>query len=106
MGNVRNFYEALAKNEAMKKKAEALNAKHKGKKPGAAEVFAEIAAFAKTEGYNFTVDELKAYFKELPDEALENVAGGRMGGGACSCTLGGFGQSCDCMYMGVGGGDL
>jgi hypothetical protein len=114
MENVKKFYEALAKDEAMKSRANALNAKYKGKKPSAAEVLAETAAFAKTEGYEFTADELKAYLSELSDESLENVAGGRAGGGetgfgtaefgGCGCVCAGFVQDCSCMGAGFGTG--
>ena len=55
-----------------------------------------IAEFAKTKGFNFSVDELVTYMEtkvegitdkldnnELSEEQLENIVGGSSGGGIC-----------------------
>ena len=50
----------------------------------------ELVALAKAEGVDLTRDEAEAYMAELSDfelddKALRKAAGGRPGGGGCSC---------------------
>ena len=108
---IKKFYEALSTDEAMRERAKTLSEKPTSDE---AEAMERIIAFAKTEGYSFTVEDLRAFFtssraKELSDEELENVAGGAckdtatcacfVGGGGtlsgvtCSCFLGGYGEN-------------
>jgi predicted ribosomally synthesized peptide with nif11-like leader len=94
MEKVKEFYKALSSDAAMKERAKALL--DKGRPADEAEAAAALIAFAKSEGYDFTADELKAYAsagaKELSDEELENVAGG------------GCGDTKECFCFGAGGG--
>ncbi len=53
---------------------------------------ASIVEFAKSHGYNFTIEEAKEYIQsrapqELTDEQLEAVAGGKGGGSSTSSTV-------------------
>jgi hypothetical protein len=112
MENVKKFYEALSKDEAMKSRAEALNTKYKGAIPDESAVTAEIATFAKSEGYDFSIEELIAYnrgsAKEIPDDALLAVAGGAYQPYRCVCAIGGGGMGseggpfCSCVINGMG----
>jgi len=106
MDNVKKFYEALAKDEAMQKRAKALN-EHKPADEAA--VRDTLIAFAAKEGYAFTADEAQAYIAEsakgeLNDEQLEAVAGGKMV--TCACALGGGSVNCGCVAMGSGNGNI
>lgn len=78
--SIRKFYDALSKDKTMKSRAETMYTKHRDTKQGENEVAAVIVAFAKSEGFEFTMAELaeytKAQSKELRDEELETVAGG------------------------------
>ena len=108
MENVKKFYEALATNEELKAKAAKLSEKYEGKQPDEATITADLAAFAKDEGYSFTAAELSTYAEgvkkdavsELADEELEAVAGGQQGLG-CSSSYGCWRSDCFCA---VGGG--
>ncbi|MDR2560750.1 MAG: Nif11-like leader peptide family RiPP precursor [Holophagales bacterium] len=109
MEKVKEFYKALSSNEAMKERAKALLDK---KPANEAEAASAAIAFAKSEGYDFTLDDLKAYTaagaKELSDEELENVAGGGCKDtAACVCAVGGGGTkdgvTCWCFLAGYGG---
>jgi predicted ribosomally synthesized peptide with nif11-like leader len=71
MSKVKEFYEALSKDEAMQERAKGLKAA--GETTAEAEA---VVAFAKAEGYAFTAGELQDYGKELSDEKLAAVAGG------------------------------
>ena len=66
MENVKKFYDALSKDSAMQERAKALDGKDK----------AAIVAFAKAEGYDFSLDDLEAYAKPLADDVMETAAGG------------------------------
>lgn len=53
---------------------------------------ASIVEFAKSKGYDFTIDEAKEYIQsrapqELTDQQLEAVAGGKGGGSSTSSTV-------------------
>jgi predicted ribosomally synthesized peptide with nif11-like leader len=110
MGNVSEFYEALASDEAMRGRAKALRGVD-----GTDEQAEAVVAFAKGEGYTFSTEELKdfvaskepeamagaqaaarakaageqvvALSKELSEDELTQVAGG----GICGCFIGGAG---------------
>ena len=78
METVKKFYDALANDEAMRKRGIASNEKL-GENPSADALKAETLAFAKAEGYDFTAAELDAYAKQakpLSDDELDAVAGG------------------------------
>lgn len=58
----------------------------------AATGLASIVEFAKSRGYDFTIDEAKEYIQsrapqELTDEQLEAVTGGKGGGSSTSSTV-------------------
>jgi len=122
MENVKKFYDELASSEALKEKAAKLNEKYnETEKMDEEAVTADIIAFAASEGYNFTAEELAAYTKtagnpapqELSQDELNAVAGGsnscRVCFGTCYCILGGFGKHydpewvCVCVLGGGGG---
>ena len=93
MENVKKFYDALANDKAMQERAKALAEKYKDGKPDDAAANADIAAFAKAEGYDFSIAELEEYAKQakpLDDDQLDDVAGGKAG--------------CGCVSWGGGGG--
>jgi predicted ribosomally synthesized peptide with nif11-like leader len=73
MSKVKEFYEALSKDEAMQERAKGLSVTAETTEEAAAEA---ALAFAKAEGYAFTAGELKDFSKELSDEELAAVAGG------------------------------
>ena len=108
MENVKKFYDALSNDKAMQERASALN--KEGEKPDEAAVKAAIIAFAKAEGYDFSLADLDAYAhtaKPLTDETLDAAAGGAYDAGTCFCIVGGggtdkvTGHTCACV---VGGG--
>ena len=110
MENVKKFYDALADDEAMRKRAEALNEKL-GAQPGEDEIRAEMLAFAQAEGYIFTAEELDAYAKQakpVSDDELKAVAGGAYIIKDCFCMFGGGGKdpvtgnTCACVLGGGG----
>ncbi|MDR2560747.1 MAG: Nif11-like leader peptide family natural product precursor [Holophagales bacterium] len=109
MEKVKEFYKALSSDEAMKERAKAML--DKGKPADEAEAAGAVIAFAKSEGYDFTAEELKAFAsagaRELSDEELENVAGGCSGYAKCFCFFAGGGSqdgvTCACVGVGIGG---
>ena len=124
MENVKKFYDALASSETLKEKAAKLNEKYiEAEKANEEAITADIIAFAASEGYSFTAEELAAYTKtagkpapqELSQDELDAVAGGSdrcfkcfdkclcfVGGGGthpdphwvCVCVVGGGGGKC------------
>ena len=66
MENVKKFYDAISKDKAMQERAKALDKKDK----------ATLVAFAKAEGYDFSLDDLESYAKPLADNVMEAAAGG------------------------------
>jgi len=123
MENVKKFYEALASSEALKEKAAKLNEKYnETEKMDEEAVTADIIAFAASEGYSFTAEELAAYGEtvmkpapqELSQDELDAVAGGSGSCvecfGTCFCVVGGGGTHkdpyfvCVCVVGGAGGG--
>ena len=76
-----------------------------------AAVKAAIVAFAKAEGYDFSLSDLEAYAhtaKPLSNEALDAAAGGAYDPGTCLCVVGGGGKdpvtghTCACVLGGGG----
>ena len=109
MENVKKFYEALKSDEALRGRAEALDAKYGGTSPDEAALTADLITFAKSEGYDFTAEELEAYAnapKHIDDDELEAVAGGASDTKACACFAGGGGKregvTCACVFGGGG----
>ena len=114
MENVKKFYDALANDKGMRDRAAALNEKYKGEKQCDNTVKTELLAFAKAEGYDFTVDELDAYSKQaqpVTDETAEMAADGAYDSNTCFCAVGGggkeseTGKSCACVAYGEGAVD-
>jgi predicted ribosomally synthesized peptide with nif11-like leader len=117
MENVKKFYDALANDDALRERANALNEKYKDAKPEEAALTADLIAFAKAEGYSFTAEDLKTYVNSVPqpldDDELEAVAGGASSDtGGCGCAFGGGGGGkmdnddtwgCACVIYGQGG---
>jgi hypothetical protein len=112
MEAVRKFYEALTTDDAMRARASALSERYQDAQPETATVAAEIAAFAKAEGFVFTVDDLAAYAKaegrELSEDQLAVVVGGTYNPNMCLCIMGGggndpeTGHTCACVLGGGG----
>ncbi|MDR1148466.1 MAG: Nif11-like leader peptide family RiPP precursor [Spirochaetaceae bacterium] len=75
MSRAAEFYEALAKDKAMRERAKSLDSAGEEYKKALA---GAVVAFAKEEGYSFTEEELKDFMdsKELSDGDLKAVAGG------------------------------
>ncbi len=113
MEQIKAFYEALAKDQAMQERAKEL------KGGSQEENAAAIVAFAAKEGYAFSAEELTAYIEgeqknregALSDSDLEGVAGGAAvgpqdvvagaaQGSACFCILYGEGGNCACIWLG------
>lgn len=125
--NVKLFYEALSKDAALQEKSKAIAKKHEGQKLEQAQLDRiyqqELIPLAKGAGYDFTLDELKEYAREIgkigprevSEEELAAVAGGadycacafygQGYGGSCQCAIGGYGDgsggTCVCV---IGGG--
>ena len=105
MENVKKFYDELASSDALKEKAANLNEKYIGAEKADQEaITADIIAFAASEGYSFTAEELADYVEtamksapqELSQDELEAVAGGS---GTCSVC---FSRTCACLVAGGG----
>ena len=111
------FYETLAKDEVLKAKLTAIGTRHAGKELDESQQNAvwitEILPLAKSHGFDFTLDEVRAHQAmqsgatgRLEDEELDAV----VGGSACNCYMGGGGgggdnyPACVCV-LGGGGGD-
>jgi predicted ribosomally synthesized peptide with nif11-like leader len=102
MGKAREFYEALAKDEAMQERAKGLKVTAETTGEAAVEAAIEAAvAFAQSEGYTFTPGELKDFSKELSDQELAAVAGGYdIDTKMDICFLGGNVANCVCPFIG------
>jgi predicted ribosomally synthesized peptide with nif11-like leader len=96
MSKVREFYEALSKDEAMQERAKGLKAGDWTTEEAATEA---VVAFAKGEGYEFTAGELKDASKELSDQDLAAAAGGAKDWSK-ECVLGGRVGDCSCTFTG------
>ena len=111
MENVKKFYDALADDEAMRERANALSAKHEETKPDKAALAADLVAFAKAEGFDFSEKDLAEYADQpypIDDDELDAVAGGVKDTSTCACALGGGGTisgvTCACVVVGAGEG--
>jgi predicted ribosomally synthesized peptide with nif11-like leader len=113
MDAVKQFYEALSADEAIRDRAGALNKKYRGTQPDKETAVEEIVAFAKSEGYEFTAEDLARYSKpvakELRDDELKAVSGGAYDFDTCGCYYGGYGKDdenpdyfCVCVASGAG----
>jgi len=103
--NIKRFYDALTKDEALQDKFKALAEKYEGQKPDEEQADAicekELLPFAKSAGYDFTLEELKEYnrdaakpaTRQLSEEELAAVAGG-----VCVCVMFGLGELSDGCY--------
>ena len=109
MENVKKFYDALSNDKAMQDRATALN--KPGEQPDEAAAKATVVAFAKAEGYDFTVADLDVYAKQakpLADEAMDAAAGGEAACACVGCGGGGgtdeYGEAFGCACVVAGGG--
>ena len=109
MENVKKFYDALASDEAMRGRANALGDKHGETNPSKSTIAAELVAFAKAEGYDFSEKELAEYAEQpypIDDDELDAVAGGVNDTEKCMCIVGGggtyLGVTCACVAFGGG----
>ena len=110
------FFEAMAKDEALRARFEAIRSKHTDQKPDEAERDAiwqnEILPLASSEGFEVTLEDLKevqaahsSQNGKLSDDELDAVVGG---GGNCTCIVGGGGGMddgllpCACLLGGMG----
>ena len=97
--NIKAFFEALAKDEALQKALKEKELAYTGAKEDRETIVdAIVIPVAKAAGYDFTLEELKEYQKnmrpegELAEDELEAVAGGLTWG--------------VCVMFGLGGGDM
>ena len=97
--NIKAFFEALSKDEALQKALKEKELAYTGAKEDREAVVAEVLIpAAKAAGYDFTAEELKEFDKgmrpegELDESELESVAGGLTWG--------------VCVMFGLGGGDM
>ena len=106
MENVKKFYETLANSETLKEKAAKLNEKYnETEKADEEAIIADIIAFAASEGYSFTAEELADYVEtamksapqELSQDELEAVAGG-----SDACRVCFDNKRCYCFVAGGG----
>ena len=102
--NIKAFFEALSKDEALQKALEEKELAYTGAKEDRETVVAEVLIpAAKAAGYDFTAEELKEFDNgmrpegELDESELESVAGGLTWG---VCVLYGFGGGDMCVYTG------
>ena len=109
MGDVKKFYDALASDEALRERADALGEKYGEENPGKAAIAADLVSFAKAEGYSFNEKELAEYASQpypIDDDELDAVAGGAKDTATCACVLGGggtiSGTTCACVVVGAG----
>ncbi len=113
--NLKMFYETLAKDETLKAEVTAIATRHGGQQLDDSQEDAvwtsEILPLAKSHGFDFTLDEVKAHQAiqseatgKLADEELDVV----VGGSACTCYFGGGGgkgegyTACVCVLGGAG----
>ncbi|RPJ58887.1 MAG: Nif11 family protein [Acidobacteria bacterium] len=114
--SLRRFYEAVSHDESLKARLMAIATRHGGQNLSASECDAlwenEIAPFAKSEGFDFTLQDVREFQAgrgskagKLPDEELDAV----VGGSRCMCVIGGGGAkdenhpTCACVGLGQGG---
>ena len=114
--DVRKFYEAISGNEPLKARLMAIATRHGGRNLNQCQCDAlwenELAPLAKSEGFDFTLQEVRAFqaahgsnVGRLSDDELDAV----VGGSRCSCVITGSGMqddddpACDCVVFGQGG---
>ena len=104
--NIKAFFEALSKDEALQKALEEKELAYTGAKEDRETVVAEVLIpAAKAAGYDFTAEELKEFDKgmrpegELDESELESVAGGVEDWGLC--VLAGIGWGTMCAVIGI-----
>ncbi len=110
--NVKRFYDAMAKDPALQQKSRAITQRHAGQKLDQAQLDVifqqELIPVARGAGYDFTLEELKAYAKETgkigPREVSEEELAAVAGGASCVCVIGGSGETLDCTCVGAGWG--
>ena len=106
--NMKAFIEKAEKNEALKAELEAINKEYTDKdaiSQNIEEINKKTIDIAAGYGITLTADD---FIAELPEDQLENVAGGS--GGVCVCVMGGYGGGlgetgegwCACAVAGVG----
>ena len=86
MSKMKELYEKVAKDSALQAKFNAIMSD--AEKTGEAATGEKLKAFAKEAGFEISLDEMKAFFKELTekekgelsDTELDMVAGGKDGG--------------------------
>ena len=99
--NIKAFFEALSKDEALQKALKEKELAYTGKKEDREAVINEVLIpVAEEAGYAFTLDELKEFEKgmrpegELDESELEAIAGGVEVWGACVVVGVGYGTTC------------
>ncbi len=113
--NLMMFFEAMARDDSLRARFEAIGARHGHQEPDESVRDAvwgnEILPLARSEGFEFTLEDLKALqaaqgpkADKLTDDELDAVAGG----GCCTCVWAGGGRRgdgdsrCICLIMGMG----
>ena len=104
--NVKAFFEALSKDEAIQQALKEKELSYTGMKEDREAVVAEVLIpVAEEAGYAFTLEEMKAFEKgmrpegELGEDELESVAGGVEDWGVC--VLAGIGWGTMCAVIGI-----
>ncbi len=113
---MRRFYEAVSNNESLKARLMTIATRHGGHYLNESQCDAlwenELAPLAKSEGFDFTLQEVSAFqaaggskAAKLSDDELDAV----VGGSRCSCVMTGDGiqddddPACSCVVFGQGG---
>nr|AGS53218.1 hypothetical protein [uncultured bacterium contig00093] len=112
METITEFYAALMEDEDMRERALNLNNKYQnGQHIDEATAAADIAGFAKSEGYEFSAEDLISYkhatSRELTDGELDAVAGGAYSERSMCFIFGNTqdpetGYRCICLLNGAG----
>ena len=99
--NVKAFFEALSKDEALQQALKEKEVAYTGMKEDREAIAKEVLLpVAKEAGYAFTLEELKEFKNdmrmegELAENELESVAGGVENWGACFIVGAGWGEMC------------
>lgn len=113
--NLMMFFQAVARDDSLKAKLEAIGARHRDQNLEESQSIwvwkNEILPLAKSAGFEFNMDDVTAYqatqsatTSKLADEELDTV----VGGGNCTCVAGGGGTKgdnyppCACVFGGAG----
>ena len=104
--NVKAFFEALSKDEALQQALKEKEVAYTGMKENREAVVAEVLIpVANAAGYDFTLEELKEFESsmqaegELAEDELEAIAGGVQVWGIC--VVAGFGYGTTCFILGA-----